>query len=298
MNGFFLLYKEKGISSFKSIIQARDRLSKISNTPFKKIKVGHSGTLDPLAEGLLLCAVGKSTKFLSYLLLNDKKYICEIFLGKNSTTDDEEGDKYDIENKLDYIPTKEEIYICINNFIGSINQKPPSFSALKINGKRACDRVRDGEKIDLKERLIEIYEIKIINYSYPNLKLEIHCGSGTYIRSLARDIGEFLKLGGYISFLKRTNISEFDIKDSVLPKDLELSSIKNFTVDRFDMPHISVKESIKERLLKGQKISIKKNLNYFSLEDKKELLLCDIEKNIFGFGEVKNQILLPKKVMG
>jgi tRNA pseudouridine55 synthase len=297
MNGFFLLYKKKGISSFKSIIRARDKLSKLSNIPFKNIKAGHAGTLDPLAEGLLLCSVGKSTKFLSYLLLNDKKYICEIFLGKNSTTDDSEGEKYDIDNKVAKLPTYEEVKFCINKFIGSINQKPPSFSALKVNGKRACDRVRGGENIELRSRKVEIYNIKIIKYEYPIIKLEVHCGTGTYVRSLARDIGEYLKLGGYIVFLKRTKIANFDITDSVLPENLLLKSIKNFTVDDFDISYVSLENDIKDRLIKGQKISIEKDIKDLNSEDKKEVLLCDIEKNIFGFGKIKDKILFPKKIV-
>ncbi len=349
LNGYFLLNKPKDISSFWAISRARITLSEKTKIPFKKIKVGHAGTLDPLAQGLLLCAVGKSTKMLSHLLLSDKKYIAELHLGEFSETDDSEGGKYIPNLKKNknnkHYPDLLEVTNTINSFIGKIQQTPPKFSALKINGKRACDRVReiseektkiydenstnkkpieftDDEIVEImkaKTREVEIFDIKILDYTYPKLKIEVHCGTGTYIRSLARDIGEKLQEGAYLSFLERTQVGCFNLENAVHHNDISEKNIKQFDKfafgEKFSSLYISDKKIIK-RLEQGQKIAFRdldfENSNILEIYNKNNfhiqhvLLWFKSEKNnnnlrnlgvLVGIGELKHDILIPRKII-
>lgn len=332
LNGYFLLNKPKGISSFWAISRARNTLSKKLGIPFKQIKVGHAGTLDPLAQGLLLCAVGKSTKLLSYLLLSDKKYIAELHLGLFSTTDDAEGEKHVPEYKKRKlsIPSKEIVQNVLCECIGKIHQIPPQYSALKIEGRRACDRVRDliendgvaseftHDEIDAvmqtKRREVEIFDIRCIEYSYPKLRLEIHCGTGTYIRSLARDIGEKLQEGAYLSYLERTEIGAFSVCNAVDYNDITENDIREFDPSVFGT-EFSVfyiyNSVIVNRLKQGQKIAFR-DLDFSLSENQRVLqryndnkkhlakvLLWDKteEKSVLGVGEMRHNILIPRKII-
>jgi tRNA pseudouridine55 synthase len=200
-------------------------------------KVGHAGTLDPLAEGVLIVGVGReSTKKLRFVLEEDKEYVGEIKLGVTSTTDDEEGVKSRVksqESRAEW-PTLEEIEKVTKTFIGDIIQISPVYSAIKIGGERAYKKARRGEKFTSPPRIVTIKEIEILDYQlkdfdevkqsnssivpagkYPILKIRTIVGSGTYIRSLAREIGEKLKTGGYLTSLVRTRIGDYKIKDSI-----------------------------------------------------------------------------------
>lgn len=297
MNGYFLVDKPLDISSFWALTKAKDSLAKESGIPFKKIKLGHAGTLDPLASGLLLCAVGSSTKMLSHLLLSDKKYIADVFLGENSETDDAEGAKSIPDYFRKYIPTREEIECCINKFQGKIVQVPPSFSALKIAGKRACDRVRAGEKVEMKSREVEIFSIKICEYSYPHLQLEVHCGSGTYIRSLARDIGKELKQGAYLSGLRRTQIGRYSVDDAVHFSEITSKRVFPFTVADFEFPSFILDSETLDRLRKGQKVHVRDiPKNPFSSENIEKCLLWDTKKQLVAMAEFQENVVIPRKV--
>jgi len=176
-------------------------------------KIGHAGTLDPLASGVLIVAIGReSTREISNYTKQEKEYLATIKFGQTSSTDDEEGDKeiIDITTK----PTKIVIQKALKKFIGKIKQTPPIYSAIKINGKPACRRVRKGQEVVLEPREVEIKKIEIVSYKYPILKLKVICSSGVYIRSLARDLGEELKVGGYLADLIRTRIGNFTIDQS------------------------------------------------------------------------------------
>lgn len=176
-------------------------------------RVGHGGTLDPLAEGVLVIAVGReNTKLLEQYVKGEKEYIAQIQLGFESTTDDEEGEKTEINTKLK--PTLEKIKTTAKMFIGKISQTPPLYSSIKLKGKPAHRRVRRGEKIELKPREVKIKQIEILEYNYPILKLKIATGPGVYIRSLARDIGKKLETGGYLKSLIRTKVANFTLEKS------------------------------------------------------------------------------------
>lgn len=199
-------WKPKGPTSFKFLYQ----IKKIAGTR----KVGHAGTLDPLAEGILIVAIGRqSTKKLATEVKKEKEYLANIKLGEESTTDDEEGEKtkWDVKN----IPTLSEIEEVIKSFIGKIKQTPPLYSAIKIQGKEAYKFARKGRAVNLESREVEVKNLEILEYEWPILKIKVTTGPGVYIRSLARDIGKKLKVGGYIKELTRTRVGEFT-KDTVI----------------------------------------------------------------------------------
>jgi tRNA pseudouridine55 synthase len=212
MEGIFLFNKPKNYTSYQIVEFFKKRTKK---------KVGHGGTLDPLAEGLLILGIGEYTKELNKFLKESiKTYIAEIVLGARSTTYDREGKIYPNDERINY-PNTDRIKEVINSFIGEIEQIPPPFSAVKIKGKPAYLLARKGEKVELKPRKVKIYEIKILNYNWPTLEIEVTSSSGTYIRSLANDIGEKLGCGGYLNDLKRTRINEFKVEQALTFEDIE-----------------------------------------------------------------------------
>jgi len=212
MEGIVLFNKPKNYTSYQIVEFFKNRTKK---------KVGHGGTLDPLAEGLLILGIGEYTKELNKFLKESiKTYIAEIVLGARSTTYDREGKIYPNDDRIIY-PNTDRIKELINSFVGEIEQIPPPFSAVKIKGKPAYLLARKGEKVELKPRKVKIYEIRILNYNWPTLKIEVTCSSGTYIRSLANDIGEKLGCGGYLNELKRTRINEFKVEEALTFEDIE-----------------------------------------------------------------------------
>ena len=203
--GIYLINKPRGRSSFSMVAQVR-RISGIK-------KVGHAGTLDPEAEGLLLVLVGKEyTKQSDKFLKLDKTYEFEVKLGENSSTGDEEGTKTKVSSTK---PTRTEIEAIVNRFVGKILQTPPQYSAIKINGQRAYKSAQKGIKVDMQPREINVHSLDILRYEYPLLSLRASVSSGTYIRSLAEDIGRELKTGGYCTKIVRTRIGESYLKDAI-----------------------------------------------------------------------------------
>lgn len=179
-------------------------------------RVGHAGTLDPLASGVLVVAIGReSTKQLSMIVQKEKEYLAMIKLGETSSTDDEEGQKIVISLRQ---PLRGEIEQALLGFIGEISQLPPQYSALKLSGQPAYKLARAGRAVDLRARNILIKDIKLIDYRWPVVKLKIITGPGVYIRSLARDVGEKLKTGGYLADLVRMRVGQYKLEDS-LPID-------------------------------------------------------------------------------
>ncbi len=200
------IYKDKGSSS-------HDIVNEIRAITQKK-KVGHAGTLDPLARGVIVVGIGrKATRLLYKIVDKEKEYIAVIKLGWRSDTDDREGKKEKV--KITSIPTEENILKVLDSFVGFIYQRPPVFSAIKISGIPAYKLARQGKKVVLPKRKIYIEEIKLISYNWPYLKVKIVCGKGVYIRSLARDIGKKLSTGGYLFDLERTRVGEFKKKDAL-----------------------------------------------------------------------------------
>lgn len=185
--------------------------SNINHQKPKKLKVGHAGTLDPFATGLLIILVGDECKKAGDFLKLDKTYEFTAKLGEVSTTGDPEGD---IKVVSGTIPTEKQVREALNQFQGTITQVPPAFSAIKVNGKRAYDLAREGKEVDIPEREVTIYTLELQEYSYPFLKCVCDVSSGTYIRTLVEDIGNVLTTGAYCTELRRTKIDSFDIKDA------------------------------------------------------------------------------------
>lgn len=201
---FKIIYKKTGISSFACI----NKFKKENNIK----KIGHTGTLDPLAEGLLMIATEDDTKLIPYISNKEKEYEVELKLGYSSATLDAEGP---ITFFSSYVPTKKEVEKVVNSFIGSIKQQPPLFSAKKINGKKAYSLARKNKDFVLPEIDVTIFEIKNLKYNYPIISFKTRVSNGTYIRSLVNDIGQNLKTSAYMTHLKRSKIHGLSIDDKI-----------------------------------------------------------------------------------
>lgn len=208
MDGMILIDKPANMTSFGVVARVRRRLSEKAG---KKVKVGHTGTLDPFATGLMILMVGKSCKKAGEFSKLDKTYEATIILGKTSTTGDPEGEIEVISGK---VPSRDDIDLVLKKFIGEISQVPPAFSAIKINGQRAYKLAREGKRVDMPSRQVTIHSIELISYEYPELKIRAHASSGTYIRTLAEDIGKTLKTGAYCSQLRRIIVGEWGITEA------------------------------------------------------------------------------------
>lgn len=207
-DGILLIDKPAGMTSFGVVARIRRVLSERNG---KKVKIGHTGTLDPFATGLMILVIGKECKNAEMYSKLDKVYEATIHLGQNSTTGDPEGELTGISDK---IPNQQEVQKTLDKFIGKINQRPPIYSAIKIDGQRAYDLARKGKEFEIPKRQITIHSINLINYLYPEIIISAHVSSGTYIRSLAEDIGKDLGVGAYCNHLRRTKISKWQVKDS------------------------------------------------------------------------------------
>lgn len=202
--------KPLGISSF-DVIRALRRQTGVR-------KIGHAGTLDPLATGLMLMLFGKGCKQADQLTKMDKRYVAQITLGANSSTGDNEGEKTQISDKQ---PTQAEIEVALAKLTGEITQTPSVYSAIKINGKEAYKRARAGETVEMPSRQVTVYENAIISYEYPVLELNSKVSSGTYIRTLAEDLGKLLGTGAYLSGLVRTEVGQYSLQDAVVLEEAD-----------------------------------------------------------------------------
>ena len=208
MEEIIFVDKPSGMSSFGAVARARRLLSEREG---HKVKVGHTGTLDPFATGLLILLAGKATKKAPELTKLDKVYEATIRLGATSSTGDPEGE-ITITDKKPKI-SREKIIETLAQFVGEIEQTPPAFSAIKINGQRAYKLARAGKAVEIPKRKVTIYELELLDYASPFLKIRTHVSSGTYIRTLAEDIGEALGCGAYTTELRRTKIADYDIAE-------------------------------------------------------------------------------------
>lgn len=213
-----LVDKPAGITSFGVVARIRRVLSEKAG---KKVKVGHTGTLDPFATGLMIIVTGKECKNAENYSKLDKVYEATIALGKTSTTDDPEGE---ISKTSDLVPSIDDIKEVLGKFKGEITQKPPIYSAIKIDGQRAYKLARVGKKVDMPERKIKIYSLDIVKYSYPELTIRTNVSSGTYIRTLAQDIGHALGVGAYCSQLRRISIDKYKIENTHQLSDFGINS--------------------------------------------------------------------------
>lgn len=249
-NGLVLVNKPTDWTSFDVIAKLRGK--------FGTRKIGHTGTLDPLATGVLVLCVGKFTKLSDYFMHQNKTYIAELEFGKTSDTQDILG-KVKNTNYNEQI-AKEKIENVIKNFIGKIKQTPPMYSAIKINGQKLCDLARKGIEIEREQREVKILDIRIIKSTSNSAKIEVTCSSGTYIRTLIHDIGQELGCGAVMTSLCRTKNGEFDINDCIDIEDVDENSLRPIIFDtslslpfptslcigKFDGVHNGHKEIIKQ----------------------------------------------------
>lgn len=214
MNGIIIINKQKGCTSHDIVYKVKKMFNE---------KVGHTGTLDPMAEGVLPILIGKGTSLSKYLINHDKKYTVKLQLGIKTDTADSEGKILEEKQVKQELLNKENINKILKSFIGKQEQIPPIYSAIKVNGKKLYEYARKGQEIELKPRQIEIYDINLISYSLEEqqIEFEVFCGKGTYIRSLCEDIATRFETVGYMKGLKRIQVGDFKIEESIAIDELE-----------------------------------------------------------------------------
>lgn len=220
-DGILLIDKPAGMTSFGVVARVRRVLSE--NPPYgggKKVKVGHTGTLDPFATGLMILVVGRECKNAGMYSKLDKVYEATIRLGQTSTTGDLEGEITDVSN---VVPAETDVKKALKKFTGEITQRPPIYSAIKINGQRAYNLARDGKEVEMPERQVVVHSLSLVSYTYPEIIIKTHVSSGTYIRSLAGDIGKELGVGAYCKQLRRTEISKWQVENAQKLSDFGIS---------------------------------------------------------------------------
>jgi tRNA pseudouridine55 synthase len=226
VQGILLIDKPAGWTSFDAVNYVRKIVAKAQNKKPKQVKVGHSGTLDPFATGLLILLIGKDyTGRAEQFSKLDKAYEATAYLGATSSTGDPEGN---ITKVSDEVPTEVEIKEILKKYSGEISQTPPIYSAIKIDGKRAYKLARAGKEVQLSPRKVKINSLKMTSYDYPKLDLIADVSSGTYIRALVEDIGKDLKSGAYTEQLRRISIGKFTLENAPKPKDINVSNISKY----------------------------------------------------------------------
>ena len=279
MDGFLLLDKEKGISSNQLVQKVKKSLS------IKK--VGHLGTLDPMATGLMILAINRATKFSSYFLESDKSYDASIQLGSSTDTDDAMGN---IISSSDIIPNEKDINKSLASFIGQSMQIAPFFSALKHKGKPLYKYAREGEFISKPPREINIFSIENIICEHNKCSFIVHCSKGTYIRSIARDLGDKLNSGGHLSALRRLSQGIFNIKNAMTIENIELNKLITIEEAFSELSEIQLESNQTKFFMNGVKIE------EINLEDD-TYKIYDSSKKFLGLGMVSNSVLALKRLV-
>jgi tRNA pseudouridine55 synthase len=247
VNGLLVIDKPGGITS-------RDAVNRVQRWFPRGTKIGHTGTLDPLATGVLVVCIGAATRLADYVQAMGKSYAARFRLGATSTSDDADGDITETPNAQPV--SREVIESALPRFVGEIEQLPPSVSALKVDGKRAHDLARKGEEVKLSPRPVRIEALRVRAYEWPYLDVEVDCGKGTYIRSIARDLGAALGVGGMVQTLRRTRVGPFAAEQGVgvdaPPAELQL---RPMLAALAGMPSVRVTADEVRRLRQGQRLA-------------------------------------------
>ena len=287
MNGWIFIDKEKEQSSFQVVKQLKSILN------IKKI--GHAGTLDPFATGVLAIALGEATKSLFYFNTS-KTYLFNIFFGESKDTDDITGKTI---KRSEILPSKKQIDGCLKNFIGIHSQVPPRYSAIKINGHRAYKLARNKQIFKIKPRNVEVHKLKCLKSLNKNeFVFELECSSGTYVRSIARDLGEMLGTFAHVSKLRRTKIGKFSEKNIILlDKFRELVHIgKHFEVVHSikevldDIPAVLIDDDLSRNFQNGL------GFNYYTEKLDSNFLLVENSKKLLGIGKAQDGVIKPKRL--
>lgn len=285
INGILNIYKEKGYTSHDVVAKLRGIT--------KQKKIGHTGTLDPDAEGVLPVCLGRATKVCDLLSDKDKVYEAELLLGISTDTQDISGKI--LEQKSADLLTEEQVLECILSFIGEYQQLPPMYSALKVNGKKLYELARDGIEVERKRRKVTIFEIQILEVNLPVVRMRVHCSKGTYIRTFCHDIGEKLGVGGCMQSLLRTKVSCFELKESLTLKQVE-TFVQNGELEQVLMPvdrlfqekqEIVVKPEFESLVLNGNPISKKAVEKAGIYEDQESVRVYDKKGRFVGIFEYR-----------
>lgn len=248
LSGLVVVDKPGGITSHGVVARVR----RLAGTR----KVGHAGTLDPMATGVLVLGVGRATRLLGHLMLTDKGYDATIRLGVVTTTDDAEGEVVST-TALDGI-TEEDVRRTLATFVGEIEQVPSAVSAIKVDGKRAYARVRDGEQVALKARGVTIHELTVHDVALPDVRISVRCSSGTYIRAIARDLGAALGVGGHLTELRRTAVGSFGLDQARTLEELEeeFSLVPIAQAARSSFPSLDLDEEQSRQVRFGRPLAV------------------------------------------
>src|SRR3954454_20178272 len=248
VNGWLVLDKGVGMTSTHAVA--------VVKRAFNAKKAGHAGTLDPLASGILPIALGEATKTVPFVMDGRKSYVFTVTWGAETNTDDAEGE---VVERTDRVPERAEIEALLPRFTGSIEQVPPRFSAIKIQGERAYDLARDGEVVELQARIVEIYRLAVIGHAGDHTVLEADCGKGTYVRAIARDLGRALGCLGHISALRRTRVGPFSEADAVVVDEVGATpeALRPVETALNEIPSINVSRDMATRLMRGQPVILR-----------------------------------------
>jgi tRNA pseudouridine55 synthase len=289
VHGFLVIDKPAGMTSRAVVDRAQGWFP-------RGTRLGHTGTLDPLATGVLVLAIGTGTRLTEYVQDMDKVYRAGIRLGSRSDTDDADGTITPVPGAA--VPDRPTIEVVLRNFHGPIEQVPPNYSAAKITGRRAYDLARQGQALTLRPRTVQIYAIEVYSYAYPLLDLEVRCGKGTYIRALARDLGDRLGCGGYIESLRRTSVGAF-VADAGLSLDADPATARErllpLTTGVSGLPRVTLLMHDVVRLRQGQSVGLAKT----TLLTAVECAVFDEAGNFVGVAmwDPETQRLQPGKML-
>lgn len=299
MNGFLIINKPAGITSHDVVNYVR-RILKVGLPTEALAKVGHAGTLDPFAAGVLLVAVGNTTRLLEYTKDWSKTYEAEVTLGATSDTDDLTGVITPLlkRGEVGAAPGEETVQKALQSFLGPIQQIPPAYAAIKVKGRKLYEYARRGETVERKPRPVIIHSIKLLSYAYPLVKLEVHCGAGTYMRALARDIGEKLGTGGYVSRLERKSIHKFHISMVVALDKLSTDSLTSYLLPPEGLlehlPRITLSPDNVAKWRQGKTVKIGGGL-----PSNQPIATFNKSHHLLGIGrfDIATSLLRPQKVL-
>lgn len=281
MNGLLVIDKPAGMTS-------RDVVNRAQLWFPKKTKVGHTGTLDPLASGVLVVCVGAATRLAEYVQAMGKTYRTRILLGHRSDTDDADGTVTPVARVA--AVSEQAIRDALPRFAGTISQTPPAYSALKVAGQRAHDLARSGADVKLAARPVHVYRIDLLGYEWPHLDLEIDCGKGTYIRSIARDLGDSLGIGGLVQTLRRTRVGPFTAEQGIGLNAADVRDRLRPVAEAVgELPRVELPEDLAVRFRQGQRVACAAaDVDTAAVFGGAELL---------GIGEVSGGRVKPKLVL-
>lgn len=292
MNIVINLNKDKGITSQEAVTKVKRF--------FKVKKAGHAGTLDPLATGVLLVCLNEATKITGHLSDLDKEYLAVIKLGEATDTYDCEGRI--VRRVADFEVSVSEISKIIKMFIGDIEQTPPMYSAIKLNGEPLYKLARRGIEVEIQPRKVSIYSIELLNYEAPFLSLKVSCSKGTYIRSLCNDIGNVLGIGAHLTELKRTKIGHFTIEQSAKLEELPGKNEALHTIDYAlkHIPEVRLFDTALKKIKNGNSVREdaleSEGLTKNNLTSPRTIRLKDHEGKIFGIGKISSGWIKPERL--